>query len=548
MVAKLLTIRARATRSRRDLCDRGVVLALTALLLVPLVAATGFAVDVGAWYARAERMQRAADAAALAAVVWVDDEQNPNLYRTVAFDTARKNGFEHNPPDMTVSVDKVGQAQVRVTITEDADQYFSQIVLDDQDLARSGTAEYVLPVPMGSPRNFLGTGRMGYSASSSSVYAPEGLTLSINGYCTDKNQGDQKASRFEDTESCSGSNRLNDEYTVPNYEYYIEVPPGRSYDTDVLLFDPAYVPDDRTSKGLPSGQRFAADFNPGGNQSGQDDTMDTTFELFRADNTPLDDSDNPSMATTGSCSSSGPSGADGAHTFQGDPGGNYLETNASFFPTGGGAAFWNSTGWWNLCRIPSSAPAGRYILRVNNEVPNPRTRGSNNFAIVANRVGNTSLCDSRFDTACPKVYAKDYLSIRGNQYSGGGSYIQAQFFLAEVGGEHAGKRLEIDLWDPAEGGYAIRLLAPTGSNSWGFVNFDWESSDGNSGNNTSFVPVYNYNFNGDLLSLSLDLAADYTPPTDNAWWKIEYTYVGDTVTDRTTWSVNITGDPVHLVD
>ena len=30
------------------------------------------------------------------------------------------------------------------------------------------------------------------------------------------------------------------------------------------------------------------------------------------------------------------------------------------------------------------------------------------------------------------------------------------------------------------------------------------------------------------------------------WWKIQYK-VGSTSTDRTTWSVNIVGDPVHLL-
>ena len=53
--------------------QRGYAVILTSLVLVPLLGFTGFAVDVGAWYARASSIQRAADAAALAGVVWQPD-------------------------------------------------------------------------------------------------------------------------------------------------------------------------------------------------------------------------------------------------------------------------------------------------------------------------------------------------------------------------------------------------------------------------------------------------------------------------------------------
>ena len=46
--------------------------------------------------------------------------------------------------------------------------------------------------------------------------------------------------------------------------------------------------------------------------------------------------------------------------------------------------------------------------------------------------------------------------------------------------------------------------------------------------------------------ITIDLAG-YAPPTNNDWWQIRYTFSG-TVTDRTTWSARIIGDPVHLVE
>ena len=63
---------------------------MTALLLVPLLAFAGLAVDVGGWYARGTQLQRAADAAALAGAALMPDfpaaqtEASPRLARTAS--------------------------------------------------------------------------------------------------------------------------------------------------------------------------------------------------------------------------------------------------------------------------------------------------------------------------------------------------------------------------------------------------------------------------------------------------------------------------------
>ena len=46
--------------------ERGYALALTALLLIPLLSFAAIGVDIGVWYLQAQRNQRVADAAALA--------------------------------------------------------------------------------------------------------------------------------------------------------------------------------------------------------------------------------------------------------------------------------------------------------------------------------------------------------------------------------------------------------------------------------------------------------------------------------------------------
>src|SRR5690349_18516080 len=98
--------RARLERQRRPGArrrlrgEKGYALVLAALMLLPLLAFAGFATDVGAWYARANRMQRAADAASLAGVVWMPDLAQA---RTVALATAQRNGFVNGQNDITIT-------------------------------------------------------------------------------------------------------------------------------------------------------------------------------------------------------------------------------------------------------------------------------------------------------------------------------------------------------------------------------------------------------------------------------------------------------------
>jgi hypothetical protein len=524
---------------RRMRGESGYVLALTGMLLIPLEAFTAFAVDLGAWYAQASRQQRVADAAALAGVVWTDDPVNPTKWDTVARDTATKNGFTDGVDGVTVATKKISKNQIQVTISKGGSQFFSKLfVPGGERLTRAASAQYNLPIPLGSPRNYIGTAFMGHG---SNAYAREGVAASINGYCTDKVQGDQKASRYfnlttDTTTRCSGTS--NGDYSSANYEYYIELPASRSQAVDILLFDGQY--NDPDNGGSSAWSYFPSDFNPGGQRQQQ---MSTTFTLYKADDTPLDDSDNPTMAsqTSGSGCASTTSGINGTKTFA--PGGTgssnsnitFNPSSANFYTKSSSA---NSSGWWQLCRIPTAAPAGKYILRVNNG--ENTTMGSNNYSIVASYT-TQALCDARTSSSCPKVYGKDYLSLRAQ-----GTSSTSDFYLAEIDSSNASKKLTVTLWDPGEGANSIGLLIPTGTNAWTPVSFTWEDDDGNSGGPTTALDVSGSSFNGHLVTLTYKLTG-YSPPSDNDWWKIRYTTGGTPPTDRTTWSVNVVGDPVHLI-
>jgi hypothetical protein len=363
------------------------------------------------------------------------------------------------------------------------------------------------------------------------------MWAAISGPCTDKQQGDRKAARWANNTSNNCGSTANSEYSTANYEYYIELPPGRSYATDVIIFAPNFN----------CGNTTTNEQNPGGNPSGCPGSLNTTFTLYQADNTAIDDTDNPPMNNT-LCGSFG-AGQNGTKTFNV----NTIEKNYTFnpspgnftnFPTSGGLV-----GWWRLCRISAGAPSGKYILRVNHGGGN--TQGSNAYSVVATPSSPQRLCDSRTDATCPRVYAKDYLSI----YAGApGSAAVAAFFLAEIGTQHDGKKVEITLWDPAEGATQLRILAPTGANTWAPRTFDYTSSYGGpggaagpSGTGVSAINVSAFNFNHHLITITFTLPTAWNPPATNSWFKIEYTY-GASSTDRTTWAVRVLGDPVHLID
>ena len=55
-------------------------------------------------------------------------------------------------------------------------------------------------------------------------------------------------------------------------------------------------------------------------------------------------------------------------------------------------------------------------------------------------------------------------------------------------------------------------------------------------------------FSDRTVSAFIRLPSDYGGAYGTkTWWKIRYTTTSGTVTDRTTWSVSILGNPVHLV-
>jgi hypothetical protein len=221
-------MRAPQNRRRPSAREKGYVLAMSALLLIPMLAFTGFATDVGGWYARASRMQRAADAASLAGVVQMPNFNTGTTNATsIARGVASRNGFTNGTNGITVNVYQEGPRQIRVEIIDSqVEVYFTSIFFDEIDITRDATAEYLQSLPMGSPENYLGNDPM--RSPVPSPYPNYWLNVGANN--TEKAQGDRYTngscagtSVGGNTTGCSNTNNSggNTELSADGYYYAV---------------------------------------------------------------------------------------------------------------------------------------------------------------------------------------------------------------------------------------------------------------------------------------------------------------------------------------
>jgi hypothetical protein len=568
--------------------DGGYVVAFTALLMLPILAFVGFAVDLGSWYAQASSIQAASDAAALAGVTYLP---NFTTARAEALEVASRNGFTNGVDGVTVTVERVGNAQIRVDIHDpEIEQFFTTLFTDDVEIERGGTAEYITPVPMGSPRNYLGANTLPAGTN-----ADDNFWLSASGYCARREMGDRitafsdaNGSTFQNCTPPTSSTVANSEYSADGYFYVIELDDGDDigseawpYTPRVDLYDAAHcegATSGGTNMGTDAGDSGTNDIS---SNSGHQASGERRYRFTLRDN----DSQDPRTASILTQVTLGPT------------------TNCA--PNGGNS--WVE-GWRALSSI-SGATEGKYYLQVQPLQPTDRTgtdaqEGQNQFAV---RVWNTGWgsawsCTSEAAEAvsnapvrlngdgtnrCPAVYGLSHLGIYANVSS-----TNPVFYLASVGNQYAGRTMQVEMFDPAEGALGIEILDPNGDP----VEFEWEFgcqdgsfNDGAScpGENNPITPPgrgpatndyldvcvtptaspactvgtgsrpygsrnsQNGTYSDRLVRLSFELPTLAENPTwygGDTWFKVRYTVGSSGVGDRTTWSVNVLGDPVRLVE
>jgi Flp pilus assembly protein TadG len=467
-----------------------------ALLLGVLMTMTALAVDVGSFYNRASELQKAADAGALAAVVFMPD--NLTGATTAAREAAARNGFAHGVNGVTVTVEPVTgkSTQIKVKITDpNVRTFFGSLVTAKIAMSRDATAAYVLAVPLGSPQNTFGNQQLGDAAPN--------FWGAINGPYTAKEQGDPFATRCTRSNSNSSCQTANPDYRPEGYLLAVEVPAGAAgRELTVELFDAPF--NNRGSAAIETGELDW--FSTG---------MPLSYELFEADSTPVDHSDNPSL--NGRCT-----------------------TGPGRLQYAAGSGGTRNT-WSTLCTF-TTMRSGVYPLRIRSAITgatNERGYASAHYAVRTTLAGAGPQ---------PRVYGIGDMSII-TQATG-----VAEFHLAEVAEVHAGKTLEIELFDPGDGSgssnFTLQILAPGGAVAtcrYTQPNGSWTNSGPCSmiTRNPSAATANLYN--GAWLAIRIQVPDGYT--CTDCWWKVRYDFgANGTPTDRTTWRAAILGDPVHLVE
>jgi hypothetical protein len=486
--------------------ERGAALVWVAGSLVMLLAFSALAVDLAWLYLNSSRLQNAADASALAAVVNAPGFMG--LAQNDAEDAATANGFPVGGAN-TVMATLLNDNTVQATLTTNVPTYFLKVLgFNSFDVTRRSTAQYVKPVPMGSPSNCFGIGYSAALPAGGCGGSTQNFWAAIQGQATAKEHGDPYATRCDWSAGGNCTDSVNDGSGAPwdtnadpnnptfrpdGYYYAVDIPTGKTSFT-VQVFDAGFY--DRSSFGETGDEESLFKSTGGG--------TDMHYELYMVDTTPLDPTDN---APIGGCSLNIGSGAS-AGTYRNQ--------------------------WRNLCTV-NSPTAGIYVLRVWNS--NPGIGGSNSYSL--NVTANPSTGNN------PRFYAINDMSIFTNAPSG-----NATVYLAEIDPVHAGKRLELKFYDPGEGGgnAYMTVLMPNGS----IPNCTWfsEDMDGNTSSPVSgqcriqTTVSGTAQYNKEWITTSINIPNSYTCGVD-CYWKMNLDL--NTSHDRTTWQARVIGNPVRLV-
>ncbi len=508
------------TRSGRRPAARaqGQVVVIFVFALGLLFSIMALVIDIGNIWNNSLHVQQAAEAAAMAGVPYMPGDFATASVRASA--EAKRNGFSAaGGATIAASINLESNRRLDVTITRNYGTYFLRLFgMNTVRISRTATAEYTLPVPMGSP---LST----YGDNSGNFWAVNGSQGA------DRTNGDAYGTFYNPNPT------LNSQYDSRGYHYAIEVPPGAGA-TTIDLYDPTFCAVD-PNKG--TGDRWLP-----WNQSGWP-SVSTYFTLWSDPaETPLDYSDDVQIATSGMLFE---------HKRQVDKSAAFREDSASW----PGSTFWAlpdcasdpyHNAWWTLSTVTSP---GTYRLQVTttdalNQNDQKGTSASNKWGLRA---------VSTDPVYKPYVYGLGKMCIYANVTNG-----TTNFYLARVEAVHAGKTMVIQLFDAgdASGTATIQVLKPTAT---GYVpatfsfTADSNATGPRSGTNVTSITTVSsgtIRYNNSWITITIPLPKTYDAPlppgepagTLGGWWKVRYNF-NSTTTDTTTWQTSIRGNPVHLV-
>jgi hypothetical protein len=343
------------------------------------------------------------------------------------------------------------------------------------------------------------------------------------------------------------------------YNYGIEMPAGASNGL-VYIFDPGHC---ATAIDRGTGDRWFG----GGNSA-----ISSWYELFNTMNTPYDLTDDVLIASSGTLfeNTRATDSSMGGPSFTGS-----VECRQQATQYGDGRDYHNS--WWLMNGgAPLSGGAGGTVYRLHT-TGTPPSGGSGQLSANGEQSFSLYTQATIGGSQGPRIYGLGAMQMF-SPLSPSGAGTQSEFYLAQIEAVHAGKSMQIELWDPGDTSSNIpanvQILMPTGG-GWTPTTLDYTAavgtSNGNAANGGSGRPNCNTDtgtgvssivtrvsgagtgqFNGCWLTITVQIPASYTAPdpagVGPGWWKIRYNMSGSgTSSDVTTWKVSIRGNPVHLV-
>lgn len=489
--------------------ESGIALVQLALAAVVIMLFTAFAVDLGWFFLNANRIQRAADAAALAGVVYMPDDAPFAIDRAAR--VASANGYVDGTDGaaLTVVPQPDGkQNQLEVTVTDTVDTFFLRVIgQDTQTIARTGRAEYIKPLPMGSPLSRFGNdGEDGIDCSGPDPC----FWANIQGPRTNTGMGDAFSPFCRYGTGYGADNNPDcpegqDHRSSRGYVYGVDHG-GGGFAVQIQngAFE-AYGPGDPGGDDVRAGDMWSWCGGPCPELTGPR----VQFRVYRPDPTPL---------------TLDPAGIICSQTF--DP--VAPPADPTFYE------------WVTICPVAAPEP-GLYTVEVRllDDPADPGDNGGlNRYSIRA--------------TGGARLSALGDMSIYNNITG------TTEFFLAQVSDAYAERTFVVELYDPgdAQSGVTniIKLRGPDGTTWSGGCTVSIRPPFAG-----DFSPLYTVpagsdcaidatrpanNYDGDWLRIEVDLPAGYS--CVDCWWKIRYEYTGST-NDTTTWRAYIAGSPVRLV-
>lgn len=147
---------------KRRLSSRGQILIIYVMAIFVFVGMLAVVVDISWYWINSNRIQKAADASALAGVVWLPGNEAKAVQTAIL--EAAKNGYTVATSGvpvggvtLTAAADTTNPHRLVVSISAPVGTFFMRVFgLTSIPAVRNAKAEYVLPVPMGSPENYYG--------------------------------------------------------------------------------------------------------------------------------------------------------------------------------------------------------------------------------------------------------------------------------------------------------------------------------------------------------------------------------------------------------